>query len=85
MGLPEKNVTLYSLRYGTATSLARRNVDPSIIKAVGRWHSDAYKTYIKMKPQSMVNLMQLYQRMPIVNENVEFTHEDEAGFEHIPQ
>ena len=85
IGMPVKQVTLYSLRYGTATSLARRNVDPSIIKTVGRWHSDAYKIYVKMKPKSVVNLMRLYQQMPVVNENIEFTHEEETGFEHIPQ
>ena len=83
--MPVQNVTLYSLRYGTATSLARRNVDKDVIKTVGRWHSDAYKTYIRMKPQSVVNLMQLYQKMPVVNNNIEFTHENEVGFEHIPQ
>ena len=85
VGLPVKNITLYSLRYGTATSLARRNVDHDIIKAVGRWHTDAYKSYVKMKPGSLVNLMKLYQQMPIVNENIEFTHEGQTGFEHIPQ
>ena len=85
MGLPVDKVTLYGFRYGTATSLARRNIDTPIIKTVGRWHSDAYKSYIKMEPKMLVNLMQLYQHMPIVNGNVEFTHENEAGFEHIPE
>ena len=85
MGLPTEHVTLYGFRYGTATSLARRNVDPTIIKTMGRWHSDAYKSYIKMKPKMIANIMQLYQRMPIVNGNVEFTHQNEAGFQHIPQ
>ena len=85
MGLPNDKVTLYGLRYGTATSLARRNVDPTIIKTMGRWHSDAYQVYIKMDPKMIVHLMQSYQKMPIVNGNVEFTHATEASFQHIPQ
>ena len=85
IGMPVDNVTLYGFRYGTATSLARRNVDPSIIKTVGRWHTDAYKSYVKMDPNMIVNLMKLYQTMPIVNNSIEFTHEGNIGFEHIPQ
>lgn len=85
LGMPVDRVTLYGFRYGTATSLARRNVDPSVIKTVGRWHTDAYKCYVKMDPRDIVDLMRLYQKMPIVNKSIEFTHEGNIGFEHIPQ
>ena len=67
IGMQTDKVTLYSFRYGTATSLARRNVDPDIIKTVGRWHTDAYKSYVKMEPKMVVDLMKMYQTLPIVN------------------
>ena len=35
-----------SLRAGGATSLAENGVPPSIIQAIGRWASDAFKIYI---------------------------------------
>ena len=85
MKLPIQRVTLYGFRYGTATSLARRNVDTPYIKTMGRWHSDAFRSYIKMDPKMLVNLMQTYQHMPIIDKSIEFAHQNEVGFEHIPE
>ncbi|KIK01577.1 hypothetical protein K443DRAFT_6766 [Laccaria amethystina LaAM-08-1] len=39
-----------SLRAGGATSLAENRVPPSIIQAIGRWASDAFKIYIRKSP-----------------------------------
>ena len=39
-----------SLRAGGATSLAENGVPPSIIQAIGRWASDAFKIYIRKSP-----------------------------------
>jgi len=39
-----------SLRAGGATSLAENGVPPSIIQAIGRWASDAFKIYICKNP-----------------------------------
>ena len=38
------------LRVGGATSLTKNGVPPSIIQAIGRWASDAFKIYIRKKP-----------------------------------
>jgi len=39
-----------SLRAGGATSLTENGVPPSIIQAIGRWASDAFKIYICKNP-----------------------------------
>jgi len=39
-----------SLHAGGATSLAENGVPPSIIQAIGRWASDAFKIYIRKNP-----------------------------------
>ena len=39
-----------SLRAGGATSLAENGVPPSIIQAIGRWASDAFKIYVRKSP-----------------------------------
>ena len=39
-----------SLRAGGATSLAENGIPPSIIQAIGRWASDAFKIYIRKNP-----------------------------------
>jgi hypothetical protein len=39
-----------SLRAGGATSLAENGVPPSIIQAIGRWASDAFKIYVRKNP-----------------------------------
>jgi hypothetical protein len=40
----------HSLRSGGATSLAEAGVDPSVIQAVGRWSSPAFRIYIRKNP-----------------------------------
>jgi hypothetical protein len=40
----------HSLRSGGATSLAEAGVDPSVIQAIGRWSSPAFRIYIRKNP-----------------------------------
>lgn len=46
LGLDASLYSGHSFRRGGATSLAERGVDHSLIKAMGRWKSDAYMRYI---------------------------------------
>ena len=41
------NITSHSFRIGQATHLAALGLSSDSIKTLGRWHSDAYKTYIR--------------------------------------
>jgi integrase len=41
----DEKITGHSLRKGGATSLFLRGVDETLIQALGRWSSDAYKVY----------------------------------------
>lgn len=46
----DSNTAGQSLRAGGATSLAENGVPPSIIQAIGRWASDAWKIYVRKNP-----------------------------------
>ena len=41
----------HSFRIGCATTLAANGVPDHLIQAVGRWHSDSYKRYIRIEPE----------------------------------
>ena len=47
LGLNPDLFNTHSIRSGRATDLAREGVPESIIKATGRWSSDAFKKYIQ--------------------------------------
>lgn len=44
------DVAGHSLRSGGATMLAKNGVDLQIIQALGRWSSDAFRSYIRLHP-----------------------------------
>ena len=46
--VPGGVVTCHSWRSGVPSEMARAGMDPEFIQAVGRWKSDAYKTYVKL-------------------------------------
>ena len=51
LGMPAWEYNTHSFRIGRATQLALENAPDNTIRSVGRWHSNAYRTYIK--PQAM--------------------------------
>ena len=46
--VPGGGVRCHSFRSGVPSEMARAGMDPESIQAVGRWRSDAYKTYVKL-------------------------------------
>ena len=44
----------HSFRIGAATSAARAGVPDHLVKALGRWTSDAYLRYIRVPPQQLL-------------------------------
>ena len=47
LGLCDKAYAGHSFRIGTATTAAERGLEDSLIKALGRWESDAFQLYIR--------------------------------------
>ena len=48
------NYSSHSFRIGAATSAALSGIPDHVIKALGRWSSDAYLTYIRIPPQQLL-------------------------------
>jgi hypothetical protein len=46
----------HSMRRGGATSMAMRDVEPWLIKAIGIWRSDCYMQYISTAPQLLAKI-----------------------------
>ena len=76
MKLDPSRYTIYSLRIGGATSLARRGVDHRMIQMAGRWTSDAYKLYIKMTPKMMAIHQSKFLKLDIKHPELVFMHEN---------
>ena len=53
VGLNHREYNGHSFRIGTATTAAQRGLEESRIQTLGRWKSEAYKTYIKL-PRSQL-------------------------------
>ena len=68
--------TIYSMRIGGATSLARRGVDHRMIQMARRWTSDAYKLYIKMTPKMMAIHQSKFLKLDIKHPELVFMHEN---------
>ncbi|XP_063049771.1 uncharacterized protein LOC134444364 [Engraulis encrasicolus] len=52
--LSPKEYTAHSFRIGAATTAAQRGLSPTAIKALGRWSSDAYASYIRLTPHHVI-------------------------------
>ena len=50
------NFTTHSFRVGDGTSAAAIDVPDYLIRALGRWNSDAYLLYVKLPRQQMSNV-----------------------------
>lgn len=51
LGLNSSHYAGHSFRIGAATTAAEKGVEDSVIKAMGRWSSSAFLTYIRMPRQ----------------------------------
>jgi hypothetical protein len=56
------NVAGHSLRSGGATALAKMGVSLDIIQAMGRWSSEAFRSYIRLHPILLHDAIQEHQR-----------------------
>ena len=52
-GLNSNNYKGHSFRMGAATSAAARGLQDHLIQCLGRWRSDAYKTYVTVAKSSI--------------------------------
>ena len=53
--LQQRAINTHSLRIGGASALASINTPDYIIQIMGRWKSDAYRTYISLSDQFITN------------------------------
>lgn len=49
----------HSFRIGAATTAARAGIPDHLIKALGRWESDTYQTYIHIPPETFASVSSL--------------------------
>lgn len=58
-GLQEALYNGQSFRIGAATSAEKHGMEDSLIQTLGRWRSDAYKSYIKIPRNELANVSRL--------------------------
>ena len=49
--LPRDRITPHSLRIGGATTLIQRGIPDVVVQMLGRWNSDAYRSYVRLDKQ----------------------------------
>ena len=54
--LAEGNYKTHSFRIGAAKTAMETQIPETYIKMLGRWHSDAYQTYIRTPPAELTKL-----------------------------
>jgi site-specific recombinase XerD len=55
-GIDQKHYSGHSFRIGAATAAAKAGVPDHLIKAFGRWESEAYQIYIRTPPETLAAL-----------------------------
>ena len=56
IGLEASQYAGHSFRFGAATTAAEKDIEDSLIKAMGRWKSQAYLTYIKTAQDTLAKV-----------------------------
>ena len=59
VGLDDKAYAGHSFRIGAATTAAERGLEDSLIKALGRWESDAFQLYIRTPREKLTAITQI--------------------------
>ena len=63
-GLDDSHYNGHSFRIGAATSAAQHGLEDSLIQTLGRWRSDAYRTYIRLPRAQLANVSRALVRKP---------------------
>ena len=56
IGLEASQYAGHSFRISAATTAAEKGIEDSLIKAMGRWKSQAYLTYLKTAPGTLAKV-----------------------------